>query len=126
MRDVRTQQPPPTTTPDARDRALRRVRFTAWGVAAGAAGLTVGLSAVAAHAFKGHQRSASPPAPSPAAPRAQRATRPAHRVHVPGPQAVPSIAGAPAPLQPPAQPPSAAPAPAPADPAPAPQVSGGS
>jgi hypothetical protein len=121
MCGVRTEQLPPRTTPDARDRALRRVRRTAWGVAAGAAGLTVGLSAVAAHAFKGHQRAASVRAAPPAAPPPPLAPLP---VHVPGPQAVPSIAGAPAPLQPPAQPP--APAPAPAAPAPAPQVSGGS
>lgn len=102
-----------------RDKALRRTRAVIAGAAAAAVGLSGVLSAVAAQAFKGHpHRAASPPAA--VAKRAARA-----RVHVPGPQSVPSIAGQPAPLQPPAQPPAAA-APAPSAPAPQPQVSGGS
>src|SRR6476661_1820485 len=90
-----------------RDKALRRTRA---------------LIAVAAQAFKGHpQRSASP---TPAVAKSSDRPRPA-RVNVPGPQSVPSIAGQPAPLQPPAQPPAAAPPANQSAPAPAPQVSGG-
>ena len=99
----------------ARDAALRRTRSIVAGVAAGAVGLSGLLSVVAAQAFKGHpQRIATTTA-------VHRAQEP--RVRVPGPEAVPSIAGEPAPLQPPAQPPAAA---DPQPSAPAPQVSGGS
>ncbi len=85
------------------------------GVAASAVGLCGVLSVVAAQAFKGRPQRAA------VTTSARRA--PAPRVRVPGPQAVPSLAGAPAPLQPPAQPPAAA---TPQPSAPAPQVSGGS
>ena len=105
-----------------RDKALRRTRALVAGAAAGAVGLSGVLSAVAAQAFKGHpHRSASPPAAvATTADRSRTA-----RVHVPGPQSVPSIAGQPAPLQPPAQPPAAA-QPAPSAPSAPSQVSGGS
>jgi hypothetical protein len=90
--------PPPD--PAGRDRAVRAVRLVSWVTGLGVAGLTAGLAVAAAHAFKGHDGTA-------------RVTRPAlstrHRAHlrVPGPQDVPAIAGAPAPLQPPPQPPAA-------------------
>jgi hypothetical protein len=122
-------------SPSRRDRAVRRVRNLTWAVAAGSAGLATTLSVVAAHAFKGHARSSG------ASPAAAPKHKAPHRVVVPGPQHVPSIA----PLTPPAAPPSttptpsptpapapathtpapATPAPAPA-PAPQPQTSGGS
>lgn len=102
-----------------RDVALRRARGLVAGVAAAAVGLSGLASVVAAQAFKGHQRRADASTPAPV--HRQRAPR----VDVPGPQRIPSIAGDPAPLQPPAQPPAPAPA-APAPSAPAPQVSGGS
>jgi hypothetical protein len=101
----------------ARDAALRRTRGMIAGVAAGAVGLSGLLSAVAAHAFKGH--------PQRVATTTRTNSAPSSQVRVPGPQAVPSIAGEPAPLQPPAQPPAASTQPTPA-PAPEPQVSGGS
>jgi hypothetical protein len=88
------------------------------GVAAGAVGLSGLLSVVAAQAFKGHPQRVGATTMRPQSVRARR-------VSVPGPEAVPSIAGEPAPLQPPAQPPAAATQPPPA-PAPEPQVSGGS
>jgi hypothetical protein len=102
----------------ARDVALRRTRAIVAGVAAAAVGLSGGVAVVAAQAFKGRPRPTRTTATT-----AHAARTTGHRVHVPGPQSVPAIAGQPAPLQPPAQPP------APADPqpsAPAPQVSGGS
>jgi hypothetical protein len=92
-------------TPAGRDRIVRRVRILALSVAAAAAGLSAGLSVVAAHAFKGHDGTV-------------RTT--AARVRVPPAQHVPAIAGAPAPLQPPAAAPTVAP------PQPQPETSGGS
>ncbi|HET8953215.1 MAG TPA: hypothetical protein VFN44_22025, partial [Solirubrobacteraceae bacterium] len=107
----------------ARDAALRRTRAIVAGVAAAAVGLSGALSAVAAQAFKGHpQRSA--PSPGLVAKTADRSRTP--RVSVPRPQAIPSIDGQPAPLQPPAQPPASAQDTQPAPAVPEPQVSGGS
>ncbi len=100
----------------SRDRALRTARRMTRGVAIGALALTGALSAVAAHAVKGHAQSASPAQPQP---------QPQPRVTVPPAQQVPQIDGVPPAPQPPAQPPQPAPAPAPA-PQPAPVVSGGS
>ena len=91
-------------SPAGRDRNVRRVRILAWSVAAAAAGLSAGLSVVAAHTFKGHDGT----------------VRTVARVSVPPAQYVPAIAGAPAPLQPPAAAPTAAP------PQPEPETSGGS
>lgn len=119
----------------ARDRALRRIRVVSWAVGAVTAGLAGALSVVAAHAFRGHDRSA-PVTPTSAVGASRQPTR---RVHVPPPQHVPSIDEQ-APLQPPSSPPAAAPptspsrapaSPAPAPepapaPVPAPQTSGGS
>jgi hypothetical protein len=99
-----------------RDVALRRSRQLVAGVAVAAVGLSGLVSVVAARAFKGRQRGAPARAP------VQRARTP--RVQVPAPDRIPSIAGDPAPLQPPAQTP--APPPVPAPTAPPPQVSGGS
>jgi len=98
---------PPATSPSPadRDRAVRRVRVAGWSLGAAAAALSVALSAVAAHAFKGHDGRAKPVVA---------------RVAVPPAQHVPAIAGAPAPLEPPAAPPVAAP------PQPQPETSGGS
>jgi hypothetical protein len=108
----------------ARDAALRRTRAVIVGVAAAAVGLSGALSVVAAQAFQGHPQR-SEPSPAPATTTADRSRAP--RVSVPRPQAIPSIDGQPAPLEPPAQPPAATqdtqPAPVPA---PEPQVSGGS
>ena len=107
----------------ARDTALRRMRAIVAGVAAAAVGLSGALSVVAAQAFKGHPRRVAP-APVPVAKAGDSSPTP--RVSVPRPQAIPSIDGQPAPLQPPAQPPAAQdtqPVPAPV---PEPQVSGGS
>jgi hypothetical protein len=104
-------------TPAERDRAARRLRALTWGVAIVSAGATAGLSAVAAHAFKGHSAKPAAAAPRPAAAVA--------RVSVPGPQQVPAIAGQPAALQPPPDPPAAAPSVAQSAPPP-PPVSGGS
>ena len=102
----------------ARDAAVRRTRAIVVGVTAGAVALSGVFSVVAAHAFKGRKlHAATPTATSDAA----RPSGP----RVPGPDAVPPIAGDPAPLQPPEQPP-ATPVPQPEAPAPAPQVSGGS
>jgi hypothetical protein len=101
----------------ARDAALRRTRAIVVAVAAGAIGLSGFFSVVAAHAFKGRQQRAPTPASTAA---------PATGGRVPRPDAVPPIAGDPAPLQPPAQPPAATPVPQPSAPAPTPQVSGGS
>src|SRR6478609_6500551 len=95
----------PTWTPARRDHATRRVRALTWGIAVATAGAAAGLSAVAAHAFKGHAAR-----PATAAPRRVAAVR---RVAVPGPQHVPAIAGQPPALQPPAAPPTAAPPTAP-------------
>lgn len=92
-------------TPADRDRAVRRVRIAGWSVGAAAAALSVAFSAVAAHAFKGHDGRARPVAP---------------RVTVAPAQHVPAIAGAPAPLEPPAAPPVAV------QPQPQPETSGGS
>ena len=107
----------------ARDAGLRRTRAIVAGVAAGAVGLSGLLSVVAAQAFKGHpQRATTTRAKTQTHTRAR-----APSVSVPGPQSVPSIAGDPAPLQPPAQPPAAAtPQPSAPEPAPEPQTSGGS
>jgi len=104
----------------ARDAALRRTRAIVVGVTAGAVALSGVFSVVAAHAFKGRQLHAATATATPAS----DAARPSGR-RVPGPDAVPPIAGDPAPLQPPEQPP-ATPVPQPEAPAPAPQVSGGS
>jgi hypothetical protein len=100
----------------ARDAALQRTRAIVVGIAAGAIGLSGVFSVVAAHAFKGRTQRATPTATTQAQPSGPS---------VPGPDAVPPIAGDPAPLQPPAQPP-ATPAPQPSSPVPTPQVSGGS
>jgi hypothetical protein len=126
------QEAAPPALRHRRDTAVRATRWIVAGFAAGAVGLSGAVSAVAAHAFKGHAR--RPATTSPAARSTHTPTmRKAPRVHVPGPQSIPAIAGARAPLQPPAQAPSAAPTPvptqapaAPAPAAPAPQVSGGS
>ena len=113
----------PDAPEDARDRDLVRVRAVAWLVGIGAAAATVVLSVVSAHAFKGHTGGTAP-AGAAATP---RGTTPAPRrapLQLPGPQAVPAVSGAAAPLQPPAEPPAnAQPAPVPA---PSPPVSGGS
>ena len=101
----------------ARDTAIHRTRAIVVGVTAGAIGLSGVFSVVAAHAFKGRQPRATPAATADPQPSGRR---------VPGPDAVPPIAGDPAPLQPPAQPPAATPVPQPAAPVPTPQVSGGS
>lgn len=98
-----------------RDQGLRRARAIVAGVAVGAVGASGMVAVVAAQAFKGRPRSVA----------TATAAQPLNAARVPGPQAVPSIAGDPAPLRPPAQPP-AAPSPTPAPSAPAPQVSGGS
>jgi hypothetical protein len=91
----------------ARDAALRWTRGLIVGVAAGAVALSGVLSVVAAQAFKGHSSSATPAR--------------SERLRVPGPQSIPQAGDDDAtPLQPPAQPPASS------DPAPAPQVSGGS
>jgi hypothetical protein len=112
-----------------RDVALRRTRQAVAGVAVAAVGLSGFVSVVAARAFKGRPHGTPTPSPAPAQP----ARTP--RVHVPAPDRIPSIAGDPAPLEPPAQPPAptaAAPvptAPPPAAPVPTvppPQPSGGS
>lgn len=100
----------------ARDAAVHRTRAIVVGVAAGAIGLSGVFSVVAAHAFKGRPQRATPAATTDAQQSGRR---------VPGPDAVPPIAGDPVPLQPPAQPP-ATPVPQPSSPAPTPQVSGGS
>ena len=87
---------PSSPSPAGRDRAVRRVRVLGWSVAAATAALSAGLSVVAAHAFKGHDGGrvkTTAVVPSP---------RAAARVRVPRAQHVPAIAGAPAPLQPPA------------------------
>jgi hypothetical protein len=102
-------------TPAGRDRAVRRVRVAAWSTGVAAAGLSAGLSVVAAHAFKGHDGRAKTTA-------ALSSRRAAARVNVPRAQHVPAIAGAPAPLEPPASPPAAAPP----QPQPQPETSGGS
>jgi hypothetical protein len=109
----------------ARDAAVRRTRAIVVGVTAGAVALSGVFSVVAAHAFKGRKLHAA----TPTATATSDAARPSGP-RVPGPDAVPPIAGDPAPLQPPEQPP-ATPVPQPAAPqpeapAPAPQVSGGS
>jgi hypothetical protein len=104
-------------SPAGRDRAVRRVRVLAWSVAAAAAGLSAGLSLVAAHAFKGHDGRAEATSAAPS-------RRAAARVDVPRAQYVPAIAGAPAPLQPPAAAPTVAP-PVP-QPQEQPETSGGS
>ena len=97
----------PRHSPDAerRDRALGRVRALSWATAAAAAGLTVGLSVAAAHAFKGHDGKVA------VAARAQPPASAARHVSVPRPQHIPAVAGLPSdpqPLQPPAAPPQAA------------------
>jgi hypothetical protein len=92
----------------ARDAALRHTRGIVAGIAAGAVVLSGAFSVVAAHAFKGHP---------------QRGATAVSGSRVPSPEAVPPIAGDPAPLEPPAQPPAAA---VPEPSAPEPQVSGGS
>jgi hypothetical protein len=104
----------------ARDAAVRRTRAIVVGVTAGAVALSGVFSVVAAHAFKGRKLHAA----TPTATATSHAARPSGP-RVPGPDAVPPIAGDPAPLQPPEQPP-ATPVPQPEAPAPAPQVSGGS
>jgi hypothetical protein len=90
---------PASPNPAGRDRAVRRVRVLAWGVAAATAGLSAGLSVVAAHAFKGHDGRVKTTAALPSA----------RAVRVPRAQHVPAIDGAPAPLQPPAAAPTAVP-----------------
>lgn len=101
---------PSRTDPAGRDRAVRVTRFVAWVTGLVAAGLSALLSVVSAHAFKGHDGKAH-----------RVAHRVVARVRVPGPQFVPGITGAPAPLQPPQQPPAVAPSEQPA-----PETSGGS
>jgi hypothetical protein len=108
---------PCSPSPAGRDRAVRRVRVLASGVAAATAALSVGLSVVAAHAFKGHDGRVKTTAAVPSA-------RAASRVHVPRAQHVPAIAGVPAPLRPPAAAPAATP-PA-SQPQEQPETSGGS
>ena len=81
------------------------------------------LSVVSAHAFKGHTGGTG--ATTARAPATQSAPRRAP-IQVPGPQSVPAISGAPAPLQPPPAPPDAAASSQPAPAAPPPPVSGGS
>jgi hypothetical protein len=98
--------------PLARDRLVRRMRTAGWVVGATAAGATALLSVVAAHAFRGHDGSATRAAVP--------ARAPASQVSVAPPQHVPAIDGAPAPLQPPPSPPEAVP------PQPAPVTSGAS
>lgn len=123
--------PAASTDPRSRDRLLARVRRTGRILVAGAVGGTAALSAVAAHAFKGHSgKPAAAPVAVPARTQAPAATPRAARVAVPPPQQVPAIDGVPAQLQPPPQPP-AAEAAVPADVAPPvdvapPQTSGGS
>ena len=91
----------------ARDAALRLTRGLIVSIAAGAVALSGVLSVVAAQAFNGHSSSATPAR--------------SERVGVPGPQSIPQAGTDDAtPLQPPAQPPASS------DPAPTPQVSGGS
>jgi hypothetical protein len=97
--DVLSRQ---TDAPEVRDRSLRRMRAAAWVAGIGAAGLTAGLSVVAAHAFKGHDGHAQ------AASAVTRAKTAGRHLSVPPPQQVPSIDGSNAPLQPPSSPPSAA------------------
>ncbi|HTN22818.1 MAG TPA: hypothetical protein VL120_02455 [Solirubrobacteraceae bacterium] len=94
--------------PAGRDRAVTAARIVAWASAIAAAGAAAGFSVAAAHAFKGHDGTAT-------VVRAPR--RPAaERVRVPPPQDVPAISGAPAPLLPPPAPPAAAlPEPAPVE-----------
>lgn len=99
-------------TPAGRDRAVRRLRVATWSLGATAAALSVALSAVAAHAFKGRDGRVRP-----------AAARVRVRVRVPPPQHVPRIAGVPAPLRPPAAPPVV---PQPQPPQPQPETSGGS
>ena len=96
-------------TPASRDRQLRRVRAATWAAGAIAAALAAGLSVAAAHAFKGHDGTATASAPARSG-----------RVRVPPAQDVPAIAGDPLPLQPPAAAPTAAP------PQPEAETSGGS
>jgi hypothetical protein len=110
-------------SPAGRDRAVRRVRVLAWSVAAATAGLSAGVSVVAAHAFKGHDGRARTTETTAAVPSPRAAAR--ARVHVPRAQHVPAIAGAPAPLQPPAAAPTAAP-PVPQQQQQQPETSGGS
>ena len=119
---------PPAKAVRARDRAVRAVRATGWAAGLGAAGLTAGLSVVAAQAFKGHDGRVR----TPRAPVAVRRVVQPRRVRVPPPEPVPAIAGAPAPIAPPAEAPTAAAPPAEQS-APAPEqapapaaVSGGS
>jgi hypothetical protein len=88
----------------SRDRSIRTVRVVSWAAAIGAAGLAAALSVVSAHAFKGHDGRAHARAPIARA-------RPFHRVRVQGPEHVPAIAGAPAPLLPPQAAPVAVPPP---------------
>lgn len=117
---------PPSLSPAARDRALRRIRTVHRVAGVAVAGATAGLSLLASHAFKGHAGTASAATRPPTA----TATAPAARVavRVPPPEAVPAIAGDPAPLQPPPSAPAAVPQPAPQTPPPepAPVVTGGS
>ncbi|MEA2219711.1 MAG: hypothetical protein QOJ35_2337 [Solirubrobacteraceae bacterium] len=108
-----TAPPPAPARLRARDAALRRTRVAIAAIAAGAVGLCGAFSVVAAQAFKGHPARTATPA------------RRAPAVSVPGPQAIPSIANDPAPLQPPSQPPAAETQPAPPQ-APPQQASGGS
>jgi hypothetical protein len=99
--------------PAGRDRSVIAVRIASSATGIGAAALAAALSVTAAHAFKGHDGKAA------AAPRADRVVS---HVSVPGPQHVPAITGAPAPLLPPPSPPAALP---PEQPVPA-ETSGGS
>ncbi len=99
--------------PAGRDRAVTAARIVAWAGAIAATGAATAFSVAAAHAFKGHDGTATA-APAPR-------HRAVARVRVPPPQDVPAITGAPAPLlAPPAPPAAALPEPAPV------QTSGGS
>lgn len=91
---------PPRDQTVARDRSVRAVRIVGRTTAVGATVLAAALSAVAASAFKGHSGGAVSTAQGSSAVRVAN-------VGVPGPQNVPAISGAAAPLQAPAQPPAA-------------------
>ena len=106
--------------PRTRDVMVRRVRTAGRLIGVLAAGAAAALSAVAAHAFKGHDGHKAN------ATVVTRRPRPAPRVSVPPPEHVPAIDNAPAPLAAPAEPPAAAAPVEQAAPPPPPETSGGS
>lgn len=116
--------PPHPLSPAGRDRALRRIRTVHRIAGVTVAGATAGLSLLASHAFKGHAGNAS----AATVPAVVTAPTPRPAVQVPPPEAVPAIAGDPAPLEPPPAAPQPSPQAAVPEPAPAPPpvVSGGS